>query len=135
MAICRFPPTSFATPPESSATWSLTRRPCRPGPQPSLKRGNLTMAPTQSTTSAARTLGLLTIGRKRPGFDQQWNQVMRTRADEALAALGLQVVRPDEPVVDDQTTRAAIDRLRAAGCEALLVLQPSLGNGQLALTV
>jgi L-fucose isomerase-like protein len=39
------------------------------------------------------------------------------------------------PVVDERTTRAALDRLRAAGCATLLVLQPSLGNGQFALTV
>lgn len=89
----------------------------------------------QSTTSQPRKLGLLTIGRKRPGFDQQWNEIMRTRADEALAAVGFEIVRPDVPVIDDQTTRAALERIRAAGCEALLVLQPSLGNGQLALTV
>src|SRR5579864_5943464 len=82
-----------------------------------------------------RKLGLLTIGRKRPGFDQEWNQTMRTKADEALAACGFQVIRPDVPVIDDVTTRAAMERIRAAGCEALLVLQPSLGNGQLALTV
>lgn len=88
-----------------------------------------------SPKSEARKLGLLTIGRKRPGFDQEWNQIMRAQADEALAACGFVVTRPDEPVIDDQTTRAAIDRIRAAGCEALLVLQPSLGNGQLALTV
>ena len=94
------------------------------------------MQPTQATAATtSRKLGLLTIGRKRPGFDQQWNQIMRTKADEALAACGFDVVAPDQPVIDDQTTRAAIDRIRRAGCEALLVLQPSLGNGQLALTV
>src|SRR5579864_2001516 len=82
-----------------------------------------------------RKLGLLTIGRKRPGFDQEWNQIMRTKADEALAACGFEVVAPDQPVIDDQTTRAAIDRIRQARCGSLLVLQPSLGNGQLALTV
>jgi L-fucose isomerase-like protein len=82
-----------------------------------------------------RKLGLLTIGRKRPGFDQQWNEIMRAKADEALAACGFEVTRPQRPVIDDQTTRAAIAAIRAAGCDALLVLQPSLGNGQLALTV
>lgn len=87
------------------------------------------------SNSPSRKLGLLTIGRKRPGFDQQWNQIMRTKADEALAACGFEIVSADQPVIDDQTTRAAIDRIRKAGCEALLVLQPSLGNGQLALTV
>jgi L-fucose isomerase-like protein len=80
-------------------------------------------------------LGLLTIGRKRPGFDQQWNEITRAAADEALAACGFEVTRAPLPVVDDATTREAIGLIRAAGCEALVVLQPSLGNGQLALTV
>ena len=80
-------------------------------------------------------IGLLTIGRKRPGFDQEWNQIMRGKADEALAACGFRVVRPDLPVVDEQTTKAALDLFRDEGCDALLVLQPSLGNGQLSLTV
>jgi L-fucose isomerase-like protein len=80
-------------------------------------------------------IGLLTIGRKRPGFDQEWNQIMRGKADEALIACGLRVVRPDLPVVDEQTTKAALDLFRDEGCDALLVLQPSLGNGQLSLTV
>jgi len=60
---------------------------------------------------------------------------MRTRADEALAACGFAVTRAEQPVIDDQTTRAALDLMRQARCEVLLVLQPSLGNGQLALTV
>lgn len=85
--------------------------------------------------STRRKLGLLTIGRKRPGFDQQWNQIMRTKADEALAACGFEVTRAEQPVIDDQTTRAAIAQMRQARSEVLLVLQPSLGNGQLALTV
>jgi L-fucose isomerase-like protein len=85
--------------------------------------------------SPPRKLGLLTIGRKRPGFDQQWNQIMRTRADEALKACGFEVIRAEQPVIDDQTIRAALDLVRQRSCEVLLVLQPSLGNGQLALTV
>lgn len=83
----------------------------------------------------AKQIGMLIIGRKRPGFDQEWNQIMCRRAAEALAALGLTAVGAEAPVVDEQTTRAALDRIRASGCEALLVLQPSLGNGQLSLTV
>jgi L-fucose isomerase-like protein len=78
-------------------------------------------------------LGVLTIGRKRPGFDQEWNQIMRTKCAEALRAIGHTDAEFVEPVVDDQTTRAALDRLKH--CTALLILQPSLGNGQLALSV
>jgi L-fucose isomerase-like protein len=79
---------------------------------------------------------VLTIGRKRLGFDQQWNQVMRDQAAEALRATGTVTAGLDDAaVVDEQTTRGALDRLSRAGCGTLLVLQPSMGNGQLALTV
>src|SRR4051812_23455768 len=80
-------------------------------------------------------LGVLIIGRKRPGFDQEWNQVMCGRAREALTALGCDCFGADTPVVDDQTIGVAIAKIRAAGCDALVVLQPSLGNGQLSLAV
>lgn len=80
-------------------------------------------------------LGVLVIGRKRPGWDQEWSAVMRTKSIATLAALGYDAVGADSPVVDDVTIEAVMDRIRNAGCRALVVLQPSLGNGQLALTV
>jgi L-arabinose isomerase len=80
-------------------------------------------------------LGVLVIGRKRPGFDQEWNAVMRRKAGEALAAIGLASVGADTPIVDDQTIDRAMGDITAAGCEALLVLQPSIGNGQLMMSV
>jgi L-fucose isomerase-like protein len=81
------------------------------------------------------SLGVLIIGRKRLGFDQEWNQTMCGRAREALAVLGFDCVGADAPVVDDATIGVAISRIREAGCDALVVLQPSLGNGQLSLAV
>ncbi len=38
-------------------------------------------------------------------------------------------------MVDDETIGQALDRIRGRGCRALVVLQPSLGAGQLAMTV
>src|SRR5262245_9069914 len=86
--------------------------------------------------SSGRTaLGVLVLGRKRPGFDQEWNQTICHRAGQALTALGFDCVGADAPVVDDVTIRATISRIRQAGCDALVVLQPSLGHGQLSLAV
>src|SRR5688572_7181724 len=90
--------------------------------------------PAASATPAA-PLGVLVIGRKRPGFDQEWNEVVRGRAGEAIAALGYDAVGAESPVVDDETIGRALDRIRQRGCRALVVLQPSLGHGQLAMTV
>jgi L-fucose isomerase-like protein len=80
-------------------------------------------------------LGVLIIGRKRPGFDQEWNAIMVKRGVGALREMGFDCIGADAPVVDDQTIRPALEKIRSAGCEAVVVLQPSLGNGQLGVTV
>lgn len=83
----------------------------------------------------AAPLGVLVIGRKRPGFDMEWNAVMRAAADDAFAALGYATVGQDAPVAGDQAVAATLARIKAAGCDALLILQPSIGNGQLMVSV
>jgi L-fucose isomerase-like protein len=88
-----------------------------------------------SASTPAAPLGVLLIGRKRPGFDQQWNEIIRGRALGALTALGFESVGAESPVVDDETIGRALDRMHQRGCRALVVLQPSLGAGQLAMTV
>src|SRR3954454_6509877 len=91
--------------------------------------------PVTTTSHASQKLGVLIIGRKRPGFDQEWNAIIRDRATDALEQLGYDCVGTDLAVIDDDTITTAIEQIRAAGAEALIVLQPSLGNGQLCLTV
>jgi len=80
-------------------------------------------------------IGVLVLGRKRPGFDQEWNQVMCRRSLAALEALGSPCVGADSPVVDDHTLHATLQQIHQAKCKVLLVLQPSIGNGQLAITI
>jgi L-fucose isomerase-like protein len=90
----------------------------------------------ESATRADRNpLGVLILGRKRPGFDQEWNQIICGRAVAALKDLGYATVGAEAPVIDDATIKVALDRIRDAGCQVLVMLQPSMGNGQLALTV
>lgn len=83
----------------------------------------------------SRPLGVVIIGRRRPGFDQEWNQIICTRSLAALHRLGFTCVGADAPVVDDASFAVVIEKIRHAQCEALLILQPSIGNGQLALTI
>lgn len=92
-------------------------------------------APHAPAAAAPTNVGLLVIGRKRAGFDQDWNAMMRQRTASAFSSLNFHAVGADTPVVDDQTILAALDQVRSAGCQAIVVLQPSLGNGQLAMTV
>ncbi|HEV2293518.1 MAG TPA: hypothetical protein VGR35_06655 [Tepidisphaeraceae bacterium] len=90
--------------------------------------------PAPSSTPPA-VVGVLVIGRKRPGFDQQWSETMRRRSLAALGAVGCEVVGAEAPVVDDKTIVRALDNIRHRACRALIVLQPSLGHGQLAMTI
>ena len=85
--------------------------------------------------ASSRPLGVLILGRKRPGFDQEWNSLIRHRALTTLADLGHQIVGGDVALVEDATVAAEIERLKQADCQALVILQPSFAHGQLALTV
>jgi L-fucose isomerase-like protein len=85
--------------------------------------------------SAKGAIGVLILGRKRPGFDQEWNQIICKRSIAALQGLGFDCVGGDAPVVDDATAQAALEKIAQAKCEALVMLQPSIGHGQLAFTV
>ncbi|HZP06284.1 MAG TPA: hypothetical protein VFB43_15405 [Terracidiphilus sp.] len=80
-------------------------------------------------------VGVLILGRKRPGFDQEWNQIICRRSLEVLKSLGYQIFSAEAPVVDDATIEAALQQMKDAACEALVLLQPSMGHGQLALTL
>lgn len=89
---------------------------------------------TQQTTSLA-PVGVLIFGRKRPGFDQDWNAEIRNRCRKTLAEVGFTCVGVEEVVIDDETVNGTLDRISQAGCRALIVIQPSLADGQYALTV
>ncbi|HEV2133339.1 MAG TPA: hypothetical protein VGR47_03675 [Terracidiphilus sp.] len=89
----------------------------------------------RTVEAASRPLGVLILGRKRPGFDQEWNKIICARSVAVLGELGFATVGADEPVVDEATTVAKLEKLHQAGCSALVMLQPSMGHGQLALTV
>lgn len=80
-------------------------------------------------------VGVVTFARKRPGFDQEWSKVVRAEAMRLLAKEGYEIVGGDATVVDDQTVSAAVDTIAASGCIALIVLQPSIADGQFVFTI
>jgi L-fucose isomerase-like protein len=83
----------------------------------------------------ARNIGVLIFSRKRPGFDQEWSRSIRERALAALEKLGFRCIGAEKPVDDDETVHAAMDRILAADCQALIVIQPSIADGQYAFSV
>jgi L-fucose isomerase-like protein len=92
-------------------------------------------APARERAAAEKPVGVLILGRKRPGFDQEWNKMICRRSVAAMEKLGFKCIGFDAPVIDDVTLRAALGGIRAAGCDSLVMLQPSMGNGQLALSL
>ena len=87
------------------------------------------------SASHTKQIGIVTIGRKRPGFDQQWNEVMRREAAAALAALAIPTAGGRRSRLTNRRCAPPSTACKPPGCTTLLVLQPSMGNGQLALTV
>ncbi|MGA8782983.1 MAG: hypothetical protein WB567_19670, partial [Terracidiphilus sp.] len=90
---------------------------------------------TQNSVAVKNPVGVLILGRKRPGFDQEWNKEITERCLAAMRGLGLECVGQDVKLVDDASLRVALKEIEAAGCDSLVMLQPSMGNGQLALSL
>lgn len=90
---------------------------------------------SNKSSQVQKPVGVLILGRKRPGFDQEWNKIICKRSVESLEKLGFKCIGQDAPMIDDQTLHAALEGIRAAGCDSLVMLQPSMGNGQLVFTL
>jgi L-fucose isomerase-like protein len=80
-------------------------------------------------------IGVIILGRKRPGFDQEWNQSICRRSAAAMEGMGLRSIGQDIPVIDDESLALALRNIQDHGCDALVMLQPSMGNGQLSLSL
>ena len=93
----------------------------------------MSMDATRDTTQAP--IGVVIFGRKRPGFDQAWSAEIRERCRQTLDGLGYTTLGADRVVMDDEGVHALLTEIRAAGCRALIVIQPSLADGQYALAI
>lgn len=89
----------------------------------------------EKTRQTKAKIGVLIFGRKRPGFDQEWSATVRERCRKTLTDLGYTCVGADEAVLDDESVNVALDSIEQEHCSALIVIQPSLADGQFALTV
>jgi len=77
-------------------------------------------------------LGVIFLGRKRPGFDPEWGKQMEQAVKAALAKSSYEAIIRDEYVVDDASLRSALSELRGAGADVLAVLQPTMSDGRFA---
>ena len=80
-------------------------------------------------------IGILFLGRKRPGFDQQWAAEMRAAIrrlpDEPFGLADWHLTIPSDNIADAAELRAAVAACRRADVAALLIVQPTIADGQL----
>mgnify|MGYP000846062209 CR=1 FL=1 len=81
------------------------------------------------------TVGILILGRRRPGFDPDWGSHVVSCLDTALANAPFACFRPGVRIVDDASLRDALAECRKADAEAVVVLQPTMSDGNLAATL
>jgi L-fucose isomerase-like protein len=88
-------------------------------------------------SGGSKNIGVIMFGRKRPGFDQEWSTKVRHKCMDTFKVLGYTVVGADAdaPVSDDEGIHAALDAIYTAKCEAIVIIQPSISDGQFAFTI
>src|SRR5512137_594809 len=80
-------------------------------------------------------LGVIFLGRRRPGFDMDWGKQMEGRVRAWLGQTGFTVVEPAEKAVDDASMRRALAECEAKDADAIVLLQTTMGDGRLAPTL
>lgn len=78
------------------------------------------------------TIGLMILGRKRPGFDPAWGAEVTRSIHAYLDELPWSVHVPEPSITDDGELRAAVESCTQAGVTVLLLVQPTISDGRLA---
>lgn len=79
-------------------------------------------------------VGVLFLGRRRPGFDMDWGKRMEERVRQQLKQTHFSIFEP-EKAIDDSSLRRAMAACDAQKVDALVVLQATMGDGRLAPTL
>jgi L-fucose isomerase-like protein len=81
------------------------------------------------------TVGLLFMRRKRPGFDPAWGKTIQHAVLDQLEKAPFDYVEPTVSIVDDASLREALAELDGAGADVLLVVQPTMSDANLGVTI
>jgi L-fucose isomerase-like protein len=81
------------------------------------------------------TLGVIFLGRRRPGFDMEWGRQKEERARRMLQQTGFTLFEPVEKAIDEASFRRVMTACEQNGAEAIVLLQTTLGDGRLAPTL
>ncbi len=80
-------------------------------------------------------LGVIFLGRRRPGFDMEWGKKQEEKTRAWLRQSGFTIIEPSEKAVDDPSIRRAVGACAEQGAQVLLLLQTTMGDGRLAPTL
>jgi L-arabinose isomerase len=80
-------------------------------------------------------VGLVFLGRKRPGFDMEWGASMEGLVRRTVNNQAWEVLQPAVKVVDDDSLRAAVAECHQAGADALVLLQTTMSDGRLSASL
>lgn len=91
------------------------------------------MNPTNSNKGIK--LGLLFLGRKRPGFDMEWGAGIEIKVREAVNQSNFEIFEPSKKAVDEVSLKEVVAECEDAGVEALVLLQTTMADGRMAPTL
>ncbi len=77
-------------------------------------------------------IGLLIMGRKRPGFDPEWGAEIKGKIVTVLKELPWDVTTPSDNIADEAALRRSVEECRTAGVTTMIVVQPTISDGRLA---
>jgi L-fucose isomerase-like protein len=80
-------------------------------------------------------VGLVFLGRKRPGFDMEWGKQMEGKVRGMLPKTEFAVFEPSEKAVDDSSLRRVMAECDAQKVDAIVLLQTTMGDGRLSQTM
>lgn len=81
-------------------------------------------------------LGVIFIGRRRPGFDMDWGRAMEERVRAWLRTeRDFTWFEPTERAVDEPSLRRVLAACAAESIDAMVVLQATMGDGRLSPTI
>src|ERR1017187_1985072 len=80
-------------------------------------------------------VGVIFLGRRRPGFDMDWGKQMEARVRGWLPKTGFDIFEPSEKAIDDASLRRVMAACEAQKVDAVVLLQTTMGDARLSQTM
>jgi L-fucose isomerase-like protein len=80
-------------------------------------------------------VGLFIMGRKRPGFDPEWGAEIKARVLAQMEQGDFTPFVPTMTIVDDLSLRAALQECAASAVDVYVVVQPTMSDANLGVTI